>query len=342
VIFAESPGIVNAEPSGFRAAYAPCISFSAFGQALHWYPAQLRRNGLRAGDVLVLEWNMRVLSTPLALLFSRLRRIRVLLWGHGYSHGSESRLKGAVRCLLATIAHGVIYYDEAQMDSCPSLAYRRRFLAPNAIDTEAVALAASTWTAALVEDFRSDHNLSDAFVVLHVSRLIPERRLDVLIRAVSILRDHGVNVTVVIIGDGPEREGLRHITTRLHLKKHVLFLDPMYREDELAPWFLAADCACFPAGGGLGINHALAYGLPVVRGDDDRAHWPEASNVKPGFSGLVFRSNDPVSLATTLRTVYEQPELRRRLATGALYQGRIERSLDRMVAGLAEAILGEN
>jgi glycosyltransferase involved in cell wall biosynthesis len=57
-----------------------------------------------------------------------------------------------------------------------------------------------------------------------IARLSPEKSQDILVNAAKIVIDRIPNTHLVFVGDGPEREKLSSIATRLGIEKNVHFL----------------------------------------------------------------------------------------------------------------------
>ena len=64
----------------------------------------------------------------------------------------------------------------------------------------------------------------DAFAVGTVARLVPNKGIDRLIRAVAVVAERHPSVQLVIVGSGPEETRLRMLTTSLGLAGRALFL----------------------------------------------------------------------------------------------------------------------
>jgi glycosyltransferase involved in cell wall biosynthesis len=62
---------------------------------------------------------------------------------------------------------------------------------------------------------------SDDFVMFYPGTLNSHQGLDIAIEAVSLLRDRVPNLRLIIVGDGPDREKLRSMISRLHLEDRV-------------------------------------------------------------------------------------------------------------------------
>lgn len=112
-------------------------------------------------------------------------------------------------------------------------------------------------------DLKAEFGLTGQ-VVVAVGRYVPQKNLDLLIKAVSVLRDRGADVSLVLVGEGPERPALEALTAALGLTKNVVLAG--FRPDVPA-FYQAADIFAMPSDfEGLPIAHleAMYFGLPAV------------------------------------------------------------------------------
>lgn len=104
----------------------------------------------------------------------------------------------------------------------------------------------------------------DSPVVIAVGRCVPQKNFDLLIRAAAILRDSGQSVSLVLVGEGPERPRLESLLSELKLSGQVVLTG--FRSD--VPAFLkAADIFVMPSDyEGFPIAHleAMYCGLPAI------------------------------------------------------------------------------
>ena len=107
-------------------------------------------------------------------------------------------------------------------------------------------------------------------IVLCVSAFIPYKQINLLIKAMSYVKD----ARLLIIGHGPEEERLQKMGKEL-LKERFL-LRTGINHSELAPYYKTADVFSLPSAQSeaLGIVYieAMAAGLPVVAPDDENRH----------------------------------------------------------------------
>lgn len=133
-------------------------------------------------------------------------------------------------------------------------------------------------------------------VVVFVGRLEAERQLDVLLRAVPIVRGHLADCRFVIAGSGAAEDQLKLLAHRLGIEDAVTWkgwvADP-YRTLEAAtvyvnpwPW----------EGFGMAMAEAMALELPVIAVDSGAS----SDMVKRGSTGLLVPAGDADALAAAI------------------------------------------
>jgi glycosyltransferase involved in cell wall biosynthesis len=104
--------------------------------------------------------------------------------------------------------------------------------------------------------------------LLVVARLTRQKRVDLALRALALVRDQELLLTVV--GEGPERADLEALRDRLGIGARVRFLGSR-TPAQVAEALSEVDLALFPAeneGFGLAAAEALMAGVPVVACED--------------------------------------------------------------------------
>jgi 1,2-diacylglycerol 3-alpha-glucosyltransferase len=102
----------------------------------------------------------------------------------------------------------------------------------------------------------------DRFLVLSVSRLAREKRIDVIIEAVRRSR-HAARIQLVLCGHGPEEDRLRRLSATLPLPAEVRVVE----EDDMPPLMRSADLLIHAAEvelEGMAVLEALGTGLPTL------------------------------------------------------------------------------
>ncbi|MEO3747412.1 glycosyltransferase family 4 protein [Plantactinospora sp. B5E13] len=165
---------------------------------------------------------------------------------------------------------------------------------------------------------RARHRLSDRPVVVCVSRLVPRKGQDALIRALPEIRRRVPGAALLVVGGGPYRDSLRKLARQVGVAGDVVFTGSVPTA-ELPAHYAAGDVYAMPCRTrnrgldveGLGIVYleASATGLPVVAGDSGGA--PDA--VREGETGYVVDGRDVRQLADRVATLLADPDLARRM-----------------------------
>ena len=147
-----------------------------------------------------------------------------------------------------------------------------------------------------------------------VARLVPQKGIDVLIRALAQTTGAARDWTLNLVGDGPEREALQRQVQQAGLQEQVQFLG--FRSDPQT-FLLQAGVFVLPSrfeGMPNALLEAMAAGLAVVVTD---ASPGPLEVVVDGVSGLVVPSDDPSAIADALDRLAADPLLRKRLGAAA-------------------------
>ncbi len=153
------------------------------------------------------------------------------------------------------------------------------------------------------------------FVLLSVGELIPRKNHEVVIRALSVLkqRDKLNHIEYVICGRGAYEADLKKLAEELGVADHIHFLG--YRND-ISEICNCSDLFVFMSrqeGLPVALMEAMACGLPAVcsniRGNTDL--------IDDGVTGLIS-NNTPEELAEAINKMRNDTDLRDRLASAAL------------------------
>jgi phosphatidylinositol alpha-1,6-mannosyltransferase len=240
----------------------------------------------------------------------------------GLTHGHEAAWAGlpGARELLRRIADGldvVTYLGE----------YTRRRIAA-ALSADAAARMA--WLPPGVDEARFRPGVDggparerfgwsrDRPVVVCVSRLVPRKGQDTLVRAWPAVLRQVPDAALLLVGGGPYRRRLESMADSLGVRGSVAFAGSL-AWPELPAYFAAGDVFAMPCrtrrGGldveGLGIVYleASASGRPVVAGDSGGA--PDA--VLDGETGYVVPGRSLSAVANRLSTLLLDPVLAKRM-----------------------------
>ncbi|GAB90427.1 glycosyltransferase family 4 protein [Gordonia rhizosphera] len=148
--------------------------------------------------------------------------------------------------------------------------------------------------------------------ILCLSRLVPRKGQDTLIRALPLIRREVGDVVLIVVGGGPYAESLHRLAEQTGMGKHVVFTGSV-PASELPAYHNVADVFAMPArtrGRGLDVEglgivylEASATGVPVVAGASGGA--PET--VVEGVTGTVVDGTDIDAVALAITAILADP-----------------------------------
>ena len=220
------------------------------------------------------------------------------------SEGTSARLYragGSVKALLPGLADGYLAYTTSGAEQlaeagCPG----KITVVGNTLDMSRQVHLHGELQGADERELREDLRLaSDSAVLVFLGRVYREKRLDELLEAVRMIESRGLTrkpVEVVVIGDGPELEGIR---ARAAGRERVHFLGELYDQEAVARHLRVASAVVIPGKVGLAVNHAFAHGVPVIT-RESRLHPRRRSTSSTGSTDCGWRTSRRSPLALRL------------------------------------------
>jgi colanic acid/amylovoran biosynthesis glycosyltransferase len=171
------------------------------------------------------------------------------------------------------------------------------------------------------------------FSVLSVARMDRDKGLEYLIRAVASLEGRVRGLSLVLVGEGPEKGNLEKLARDLNVEELVRFTGPLEHHLVLEA-YREAHVFVLPSfweGIPVVLMEAMASGVPVIA--TRITGIPEL--VADGESGILVPTADSTAIAIALLRFYEDSSLRTRVAQKA--RKRIEEEYT--ITGRSEALL---
>jgi glycosyltransferase involved in cell wall biosynthesis len=172
-------------------------------------------------------------------------------------------------------------------------------------------------------------------VVGFAGRLVPKKGVDVLLRAVALLRERMPEVRLIVAGDGPERIGLERLAAELGIRDAVDFLGHLAQaqaEHALGTAWVQAVPSRWEEPFGIVAAEAMMRGTAVVASESGGL----AEQVVLGVTGYLAPAGDARALAGALGQVVRDRDLAERMGASArvraLAELTIDRHVDRVVA----------
>lgn len=200
----------------------------------------------------------------------------------------QPRLREAFEAASATVAVSAALADRLHACGLPC-----DTVIPNVVDERRFMLRAG-----------ANRPASAGRQLFTLGALVPQKGVDVLLRAFALLPPQPCPVALHIGGDGPERASLRALAAALGVAERVHFLGAL-RPEQTPAHFAACDVFVLASRHetfGVVLAEALMSGKPVVA---TRCGGPE--DVVTAANGRLVASEDPAALAAALHAVLNTP-----------------------------------
>lgn len=171
------------------------------------------------------------------------------------------------------------------------------------------------------------HARATDFLIAYLGFIYPKKGVEILLKAFQIVRKERNEARLVLIGGSISSEApysinyikeLRDLSRGLGIDEQVTWLGEYKWDDETSVYLHAADVCVLPFENGVHLNNssfssAMAHELPVITTRGSMLDQP----IIHGENVLLCPPKDPESLADAIKSLMDNPELRRVLARGA-------------------------
>lgn len=243
----------------------------------------------------------RVYHTPLVATIHATERGR----GRGELHGEQSRAINDVEWWLTYEAWRVIccsQYMAEEVRSYFGTPADKIDVIPNGVDPTPF----QQWEGVDLSAFRATYALPEEKIVFYVGRIVFEKGVETLVRAVPLVLKDFPQAKFVIAGTGPHLETVQRLAWELGVGPKVLFTGRISDEDRNR-LFKVADCAVFPSlyePFGIVALEAMAAKCPVVVSEVGGLK----EVVQHAETGITVYPGDPNSVAWGILHTLQHPE----------------------------------
>ena len=297
----------------FRGSGYLCIQVGLMSWLRRWQP-----------DVLIVEANPRYLRTPAAVRWMHRQQRPVIGWGLGAPplSGPLSRIRRKRRQNFIRQFDVLITYSQIGAEEYARLGFPQ----------DHIVIAFNAVSPAPKHPFpmRALPQAEDKARVLFVGRLQKRKNLDNLINACAALPP-GLQPELVIVGDGPDRQRLEALADAHY--PTTRFTGALY-DQELVDQFLQADLFVLPGTGGLAIQQAMSYGLPVIAAEADGT---QADLVRQQ-NGWQVPPDNPAALTHALQAALSNLPALREMGKESFHIVTEEINLEQMVESFVTAL----
>lgn len=218
-------------------------------------------------DVVVLQFHTAVLTYWWMLLYVKTHKIPYVIWECGYTRDTLKswlvKFRKALVDKTYKMASVCICYGTRLRDYIVKIGKNPKdvIVAQNTINVEKLIENRSTTCA------NRDYNHPIHF--LYVGALIHRKFVMPALEAITELINDGADIYFDIVGKGEEYDALKSYIISHNMENRII-LHGAKHGNEVKPFFENCDVFLLPGTGGLAINEAMAYSMPIIStiGDD--------------------------------------------------------------------------
>jgi len=242
-------------------------------------------------DLLILMQENRILSNYPQILKRNILGKKIGYWGHGKNLQSTkpNGLKELWKKKWLTSVDWWFAYTRSTVDYLISQSYPADNITclNNAIDVNTFKSELTSINEEELINIRQDLNIpADAYVGVFCGSLYTEKRLDLMLDAIDLIKKSVSNFYVVVIGDGPDAKFLHDAEK----SRPWLNMVGVKKGIEKALYYRLSTIMLNPGLVGLHILDSFCAGVPMIT-TKDALHSPEYDYLENGVNGLVTDGN---------------------------------------------------
>ncbi|MFZ1363244.1 MAG: glycosyltransferase [Candidatus Nanopelagicales bacterium] len=239
-------------------------------------------------------------STWLAAWLCKKKGIKTYMWTIGW-HRPEQGIRSKVRLAFYRISDGLMLYGNVGRTIGIQLGFpeEKMHVIGNSIGKADSIDAGQIFGQNEIDD--------KAIYVGAVARINFVKRFDLLVEAVALLRNSGLDIRVILVGAGAEKYQL--IKQAQDLAVPLLVKPSLYSDEQLSQVYEVLSITVVPAAVGLTAIQSVRFGTPVISNDDMYGQMPEWEAIIHGSTGAQYTKGDPSDLATKIKYLLSQSGL---------------------------------
>lgn len=249
-------------------------------------------------EIVVVMGHVGNISYWLLMCLKKLLNFKLVAWQCGYEYNPGKFKDKILRLNIPRFDHHLAYHTNAAKYAMKYGAKRDSVTIINNTINERRIFRVPKEKAIRILNERYPQ-IGSKKIVLFVGAILAEKRIELLLEATAQL--HAKDVMIIIVGNGPHLDKIRE---QCKERNDVIITGEII--EGVGLFFDVADVYVLPGTGGLGINEAMAHGLPIISGYADGS---ADDLVLDGKNGYRLRSYSIDELKIKLNLVLNEPEI---------------------------------
>lgn len=252
------------------------------------YYKSIRNLNLQQYDVIICAGVIRCISEwwLLQKLGRDMKNPKIYLWTHGW-YGKETYIQKMIKKFFFRKVDGYFLYGEYARNKMLNEGFTasKLHVIKNSLDYDKQLKLRNSITGS---DVYREYFKNDFPTIIFIGRLTVVKKLNLLIKAVSLLKQRGEYYNIVFVGDGEMRQNLEEMVAKEGLTDNIWFYGACFDENANAELVYNADLCVAPGNIGLTAMHVMMFGCPAISHNSFKWQMPEFESIKPGETGDFF------------------------------------------------------
>lgn len=226
-------------------------------------------------DVVIVFLHLKDKEQLPIIYYCKAKRIPVIFWNKGVSSlDVNNKWKNAIWHHIHNLSNALLTYTPDMIHFFEKKNHNKLFIANNTVNNSDIRKAKYN-----KDSLKKKYCIKEDKVVLYISRLLPYKRVDILLDNLA----NEPNIAVVVMGAGITPE----LQSKFDASSNLYYMGQKYGDEGNEIWAMG-DLFCVPHNIGLGINDAIFWNIPVVTMKGHQP--PEIYYLKEGENGYIVNT----------------------------------------------------
>ncbi|WP_438333823.1 glycosyltransferase [Edwardsiella tarda] len=246
-------------------------------------------SGYRKNDIVVINGNPRIINYMLLFLILKIKRVKTVWWGHGWSAGSHGMSSKIRLHIMRFLSSNYLFYTDKEKEK---IGIKNSYALNNGLDSSVYKQEISK-----LKYQRNSPIKEGVLRLLYIGRITEKSNFSLLLTSLSLCNK---NVILTVVGSCNNIEDYISLSKRLGVSKQIIWLGELFDDEKITRVMLSNHVFIYAGSVGLSLIHAFNYGLPALLHSSSEHHMPEFAAFKDGFNGFCFEMNNAKSIADAI------------------------------------------
>ncbi|WP_181314901.1 glycosyltransferase family 4 protein [Photobacterium phosphoreum] len=270
---------------------------SLFKNKLFWMKGLPLYKAYNLDDIVVINGNPRIINYMILFCVLKLRGIKTVWWGHGWSAGSYGLSSKFRLLIMKLLSDYQLFYTDLEKKSING---KYNYALNNGLESEVYEILIKN--SGLTRNLPSMNARLD---LVFIGRITEKSNFKLLLQALSTVKN---KIHLNVIGTSDDIDKYKLYAEDLNISQNIHWYGEVFDDLEITKIMLNSHAFIYAGSVGLSLIHAFNYGLPAIIHSSSKHHMPEYAAFSEGVNGFSFKENDAESLSAVIDNMATIPD----------------------------------